>query len=39
VSGANLDWPANSSDLNPIEPMCNTAKELSAQVQAALAAI
>jgi hypothetical protein len=51
VSGANLHWPANSTDLNPIEQMwwmgkgsinreqCNTPEELSVQAPAALAAI
>jgi hypothetical protein len=48
LSGANLHWPANSPDLNPIEQMsgmgkgsinreqCNTPEELSVQAQAAL---
>jgi hypothetical protein len=51
LSGANLYWPANSADLNPIEQMwwigkgsinreqCNTPEELSVQAQAALAVI
>jgi transposase len=51
VSSANLYWPANSADLNPIEQMwwmrkgsinreqCNTPEELSVEAQTPVAAI